>query len=500
MITTQSSRRSFIVQAAMASMALALLPHCKKKPTNPTEEKKNVIVIGAGIAGLAAAKTLKDSGHKVTIIEASERYGGRIQSVDMQGCRADFGASWIHGIKGNPLYELANSNAVTTKPTFYEPSYLFDIDGEDITASEWQIAENLLDKLVNLAYENMDISLEALLDLMTDDIYALSEKMQRVFYGAVRSEIEIPYAVDSSDISARALTTNDSFAGDDVIFPNGMQQLVDVLVQQIGIERMTYPGSKTVITHSEQTEIHYNTFVTKISYETDKVFVYTTSTSEIDPKRSCKACHSSGNASTLNHTSVFSADKVIVCVPLGMLKNNNIVFQPDLPTDKLAAINSLGIGTMNKVFLRFSENFWNTDGYFFQYLKQDSSKIIEFFSPTPTGQENIIVAVFAGRQARNIENIEDTDLQNLVMNDLRAMFGNDIPQPIEIQKTTWHTNKYSLGSYPHLKPGTHLSACDIIAHPLDNKVFFAGDACSSKYMATAHGAYISGVDAAESIV
>jgi monoamine oxidase len=395
----------------------------------------------------------------------------------MQGYKADFGASWLHGINGNPLYQLANENAIETEKTFYEPSYLFDVDGTEITANEWQQAEELLNQLVDLAYDNKDISLEELLELMEGDISSLSEKIQRVFYGAVRSEIEIPYAVDTADISARALTTNDSFPGNDVIFPNGMAQLTDVLADGL--------------------EIKYNTFVTKISYQNDKVFVYTTKTQEIDAKRSCKACHTNSNASIIDSVDVLSADKVIVALPPGMLKNNSVEFEPALPTEKLSAIGSLGIGTMNKVFLRFGEDFWNQDGYFFQYLKQDSSKIIEFFSPAPTGASNVIVAVFAGQQARSIEKMEDVDLQNLVMDDLKGMFGDDIPQPLEMQKTSWHTNKFSLGAYPHLKPGSKLSACDSIARPMGNKVFFAGDACSSKYMATAHGAYISGVDAAE---
>ena len=464
----------------MATMAIALMPHCKKKPVDPVKEKKDILVIGAGIAGLAAAKTLKNAGHNITILEASDRYGGRIQTMEMQGYSADFGASWLHGINGNPLYNLANSNAITTKPTFYEPSYLFDVDGSEIISDEWQQVEELLTQLVDLAYDNKDISLEELLELMESDISLLSEKMQRVFYGAVRSEIEIPYAVDTADISARALTTNDSFQGNDVIFPNGMAQLTNVLADGL--------------------EIKYNTFVSKISYEKEKVFVYTSKTQKIDPKRSCNACHTNSNASIIDSVDVLSADKVIVALPLGMLKNNNVEFEPSLPVEKLSAINSLGIGTMNKVFLRFGENFWNQDGYFFQYLKQDSSKIIEFFSPAPTGTLNIIVAVFAGQQARSIEKMEDTDLQNLVMDDLKGMFGDDIPQPLEMQKTAWHTNKYSLGAYPHLKPGADLSACNSIAKPLNNKVFFAGDATSKKYMATAHGAYISGIDAANAIM
>jgi monoamine oxidase len=225
--------------------------------------------------------------------------------------------------------------------------------------------------------------------------------------------------------------------------------------------------------------------------------VYTKTTNDIEAERSCVACHSGSDATLIETAGVLSADKVIVAVPLGMLKNKNIEFEPSLPKDKTTAINSLGIGTMNKVFLVFNENFWNQDGYFFQYLKQDSSKIIEFFSPTPTGTSNVIVAVFAGQQARSIERMDDSEVQNIIMNDLKGMFGDNIPQPLEMQKTSWHTNKYSLGAYPHLKPDSNLSACDNIASPLSNKVFFAGDACSSKYMATAHGAYISGLDAAE---
>jgi len=470
------SRRKFIAKAAMASLALAILPQCKKSSPQPGEPKE-FIVVGAGIAGLAAAAKIKNAGHKVTVIEASDRYGGRILSVEMEAYKADFGASWLHGISGNPLYKLANENAIETKNTYYEPSYWFDTDGTEITAEEWQKAEGLLDQLVDLAYDNKDISLEELIMLMESDISSQSEKTQRIFYGAVRSEIEIPYAVDAADISARALTTNDSFQGNDVIFPNGMAQLTEVLADGL--------------------EIKYNTFVTKISYEKDKVFVYAVKTQEIDPKRSCMACHSNSDASSINAVDVLSADKVIVALPLGMLKNNNVVFEPALTGEKLSAINSLGIGTMNKVFLRFAENFWHQDGYFFQYLKEDYSKTIEFFSPTPTGASNVIVAVFAGQQARSIEKMEDADLLDIVMGDLRGMFGNGIPQPLEMQKTSWHTNKYSLGAYPHLKPGSKLSACDSIAGPLNNKVFFAGDACSSKYMSTAHGAYISALDAAE---
>jgi len=472
------SRRVFLSQTALAAMGLLFLSHCKKKSTD-TSPKQDILVIGAGIAGLAAAKTLMNAGHNVSVLEADNRFGGRIKTVEMGNYSADFGASWIHGINGNPLYKLAGENALITKPTFYNPSYIFDIDGQEITSGEWKIIEKKLEDLYKLAYDNFGSSLQDLLHLMEPDLN-LSDKLRRVFFGGVRSEIEIPYAVDAKDIAAKALTTNDSFPGKDVVFQKGMGGLTTALAQGLNIR--------------------YNSFVTKVAYAGDKVNVYTKMPADIDPKRSCTACHSGANAGLLNHENIYTADKVVVALPLGMLKNQNIVFDPVLPAEKLSAIDSLGIGTMNKVFLKFDQQFWNEEGYFFEYLKENHSKIIEFFSPTPTGANNVIVAVLAGQQARSIEKMEDTAVAHLVMEDLKGMFGNNIPQPTSMQKTAWHTNPFSLGSYPHLKPGADLSACDKIAKPLLNKLFFAGDASSSKYMATAHGAYLSGISAANSIM
>jgi len=96
--------------------------------------------------------------------------------------------------------------------------------------------------------------------------------------------------------------------------------------------------------------------------------------------------------------------------------------------------------------------------------------------------------------------MSDTEVETLVMNDLRGMFGDDIPAPIGMLRTAWHGNSLSLGSYPHLKPERKMDACDIIAENLSKRVFFAGDYVIQEYLATAHGAYISGRRAAQQII
>ncbi len=481
-------RRHFLQKASIVTAGLLLpsvLMNCVKEyredksPSPSSGIDLKVLVLGAGMSGLAAASLLKSKGVDVQVIEASSRYGGRIDSVDFEGYIADCGASWIHGISGNPLYSLANENAITTRTTYYEPSYIFDMDGTDITEEEWNTIKPYLDQLSDIACENQELSLQGVLEIIAPQLN-LNERLMRLFYGAVRSEIEIPYAIDAADISARALCVNDSFPGNDVIFPSGMHQLTDVLAKNL--------------------DIIYNTFVVKIDYSDEKVKVYTKKYADVPGERACNACHDSSNASTVIHDQMYVADKVIVALPPEMLKNENVVFSPPLPASKKSALGGLEMGVMNKVFLKFENTFWSEDGYFLEILKENHSEVIEFFNPVPVGAENILVAVLSGYHAKSIESLTDDEVRELVMNDLRGMYGENIPQPVAIHRTAWHTNPLSLGCYPHLKPGYSMDVCDAIARSIQNQVFFAGDASTKKYMATAHGAYISGRDAAQEIL
>ena len=323
------------------------------------------------------------------------------------------------------------------------------------------------------------MSLEGILAIIAPQLN-LNERLTRLFYGALRSEIEIPYAVDAKDISARALLTEDSFDGDDVIFPSGMHQLTDVL--------------------AKDADIIYNTFVFKIDFSGSKIRIFTKKYEEVPEDRSCNACHNATNAVNITHDNIFEADKIVIALPMEMLKNGIISFVPSLPEEKQNALNGLQMGTMNKIFLKFEECFWNEDGFFLELLKNDHSHIIEFFNPVAVGEENILVGVLAGYHAKSIEYMSDEEVTELAMAELKGMYGEDIPQPVAIQRTAWHTNPLSLGCYPHLKPGFAMDICDTIAQPINDKVFFAGDSTSKNYLATAHGAYISGQRAAKEIM
>ena len=123
-------RRRRFLQAAGLSTA-ALLAACNRPPTT---ERRQVIVIGAGIAGLAAARTLADRGHDAVLLEARDRIGGRIWTSRWSDAAIDLGASWIHGVDGNPIAELARAVGVRTVATTYENSSDYGTDGGRSTA------------------------------------------------------------------------------------------------------------------------------------------------------------------------------------------------------------------------------------------------------------------------------------------------------------------------------------------------------------------------------
>lgn len=120
------SRRQ-IFKGALLALVSSLL--WKSQRLEAKESQGNILVIGAGMAGISAAKELQSRGFKVTVLEARDRLGGRIWTDHSLGTPIDLGASWIHGIKGNPIWELAQKYQIPTSPTSYEKDIKYDTQG-----------------------------------------------------------------------------------------------------------------------------------------------------------------------------------------------------------------------------------------------------------------------------------------------------------------------------------------------------------------------------------
>ena len=142
-------RRKFIKDSINGLPIILLAPTILASSCNDNESSdakgKSVIIVGAGISGLSAAKKLKEKGFNVTVIEAQEKVGGRLRTNRNLGIAFDEGASWIHGINGNPVTTLAQQAGMNTYETIDDQADAsYDIGGVKRNSSVYQNAEDEL--------------------------------------------------------------------------------------------------------------------------------------------------------------------------------------------------------------------------------------------------------------------------------------------------------------------------------------------------------------------
>lgn len=414
------------------------------------------IVIGAGIAGLAAARALHSKGAAVVIVEGRNRVGGRVwTSSSTQGVPLDLGASWIEGINGNPMSALARRFNVPTVVTDFDNKLLYEAGGRKLEhaeiikiASGYQSAlgqvETFRTRLENK--DSPDISLGAGFDRVLTN-RALSRQERATFDYSINTEIELDYGADVTDLSLFQWDQDSAFGGEYVLFPGGYHQIVKGLARNL--------------------DIRLNQTVERIEYDRVGVTV-TTNQGE------------------------FKGQRAILTLPLGVLKRGDVTFVPPLPERKLAAIRRLGMGTLNKTYLRFPRVFWSKEHDRIGYVSARKGEWTEWLNVFKYSGQPILLAFNGGEYGRRIEQSSDRAIVDAAMRVLRTIHGSSIPDPEEALITRWTSDAFARGSYSCIPPGASGSDYDALAEPVQDRLFFAGEATSRKYPATVPGAFLSG--------
>jgi len=428
-------------------------------PPGSDSHKADVLVLGAGIAGLAAARSLVDNGFSVIVLEGRERIGGRMWTDTSLGVPLDLGASWIHGVKGNPITELAREFGVQTLPSDYDNAILYDFDGRAMSDSEYADMEELFESIyseVEKMQENTDddMSLQRAFDHVISNRKLSAEELRRFnFY--VLQEISLEYGADPDDLSLWEWDQDEDFDGHDVVFPKGYNQITDALAKGL--------------------DLRLGETVTNISYGPGGVDVETS-------------------------YGVYSADKVIVTFPLGVLKQGTVRFDPPLPASKRSAIERLEMGVLNKVYLKFSEAFWDEGVEGISHLGKRNGEWCDWLSFLPYTHEPVLLAFHGGAKGFALEELSDEEIIDGAMKTLRVIYGDVIPQPEGYVITRWGKDPFAFGSYSHIPPFASGGDLDALFEAVGDVLFFAGEATNREYPATVHGAYLSGVAAAEKII
>jgi monoamine oxidase len=366
-----------------------------------------IIVIGAGMAGLAAARTLVDAGRKVIVLEARARLGGRLHtSARWRDAPVDLGATWIHGDSGaNPIASLAERIGARTATTSFDASLAFGSDGRRLNAAERAGVAALRDEIREAVSRIQDSSQEqSLADAIhggTDYAERSAAEQAQIDY-LINTTYEHEYGAAAGALSALWFDDDSRFDGDESLFLDGYRVLTDHLAQGI--------------------DVRLEHVVASIAYGEDAVAVTT-------------------------ERGVIHGQCAVVTLPLGVLQSDQVRFDPPLPAGKRQAIAQLGMGVLNKCFLRFESAFWDAQADWINYIPPGArpGQWAEWVSlARPTGQP-ILLGFNAAQFGVQIEAWSDAQIVADAMATLRTMFGNAIPDPIDWQITRWGADPFARG-------------------------------------------------------
>jgi monoamine oxidase len=419
-------------------------------------KQKHVIVIGAGLSGLAAAKKLIEAGISVTVLEAQEKIGGRTRTdrTSIIGIPFDEGASWIHGTNHkNPIMKLVKHSQSTTIDSNEDSSVIYDIGGKEYKDKDFDKAET---KFMNI-HENLYKKGKANKSYETIfNEYYPSYKNDRLFKFFLSTYVSGTEG-DADKLSSTLYDEGEEFGENEKFITNGYDTIPNYLANT---------GNIT---------IKCNERVSSIDYTGETIIIQ----------------HTSGSS---------EADYVLITVPLGVLKSKTITFIPSLPTNKLTAIESVGMCCMNKFILQWERTFWDNE-LFIVYTPEVRDRYCYFINMNKfhKNSNTLMTAAYAdyGRQTESMS--DETIIQNIMMH-LQDIYGKNIPQPKTMVRTRWYTNENSYGSYSYPTIQTKMNHFHHLATNINQQLFFAGEHTNAQYFGTTHGAYLSGIREADNII
>ncbi|XP_034285126.1 lysine-specific histone demethylase 2 isoform X2 [Pantherophis guttatus] len=391
---------------------------------------KSVIVVGAGPAGLAAARQLQNFGIKLGI--KMHKIGEKCDLIQEGGRITD--------------------PAIDKRMDFHFNSIL------DVVAN-WRKDKS----------QHQDIPLGDKIQ----EIYKVFIQESGIQFNELEEKVlqfhvsNLEYACGSNlhEVSARSWDHNEFFAqfsGDHTLLSSGYSALMEKLAEGL--------------------DIRLNVPVCRIDYSGEEVKV------------------------TTKDGTLWTAQKVLVAVPLTILQKPAIQFNPALSDRKMKAINSLGTGVIEKIALQFPYRFWESKiqgADYFGHIPPNSSKrglFSVFYDMDPQRKCSVLMSVITGDAVRAIRNLDDKEVLQQCMAVLRELFKEqEVPDPVKYFITRWSKDPWIQMAYSFVKTGGSGEAYDILAEDIQGKIFFAGEATNRHFPQTVTGAYLSGVREASKI-
>ena len=435
---------------------LGILVGCSgSEPVDAVPSVDHVLVIGAGIAGLTAARALHEDGISVTVLEARDRLGGRAWTENVGGASVELGAWFFHGIDQSPLADFADAQEIAyTAYSGAEDGVIWDqTTGGPVSQAQSALLDSawigFFQDLPQVRAElGPSADAESGIEYWIEQQRWLPVGQRLAAYGLQDILIEVMNGSPADQTSLEWLFEGPSISGGDHVLPGGYSSWVDALAEGVSVEQ-------------EQV-------VTNIAVHEEGVTVTTT-------------------------TDTWSGSHVLVTVPLGVLKAGSIAFDPPLPQAKQVAIDQLDMGNVERVVLRFDTQWWAAGDVFFVSEDQDG-RFPTIMDLTEDIGVPTLVALYGGRYSRAIQNTNtDAEIVADLMDVLAEVNGAPPPTPSASTVTHWTTDPFSRGSYSYIPVGATDASFAALAEPVGSRLLFAGEATSFSYYQTAHGALLTGL-------
>lgn len=403
----------------------------------------DVVIIGAGAAGLAAAHQLKAAGRRAIVLEARDRVGGRAFTDASLGPAYDAGAMFIHWAERNPWVQIARDLGIATPGESWGGGFKVFADGRPMADADRQRRRGAFGqidrRLETVDLTQRDLSVKELLGDLGPDLSQIAS-----------SGLLLSIGEESDRISARDYQR--LWAGDDLVVPSGYGNLV--------------------ARHGAGLDIRLNQPVSEIRWDGSGVAVTTPS-------------------------GTLRAAACIVTVPVGVLKAGAIRFTPDLPARTRDALDGIGMGALTKIALKVEgDRFGITPGT--SFLEAGSPNRLMNFDLFPEDKD-LIIAYCGGDHARELSAAGPDAARAHLTTLLGTMLGADIGKAITgVSFPAWWTDPFARGSYSVCLPGRE-AAREQLAEPIGGRLFIAGEATAGGGAMTVGGATLAGRAAAAAV-
>ena len=407
----------------------------------------DVIIIGAGAAGLSAAKELARIGLTYTVVEGSHRIGGRAYSEEIApGVWFDLGCAWLVGGADNPFVAIADELGITLSKDksdlFEEENHRFQRNGEPLNEDQRAACLRFYDD----SYKAITAAAKQGQDVAVSDVFDMDDEYAAPYLCGVASawgkDIDLVSSADYASATG-----------------------------ELGFQALHGYGN-LVAAWGADVAVSLNTRVERIDWSGPGVTVET-------PK------------------GALAGRIALSTVSTGILASGDIQFTPGLPDWKTEAINGLPMGTENKMGVYFDTDVFGADGRGHYSTWNDDGNAAKI-DVSVMGLNTAAVFV-GGRYGVWLEKQGQQACHDFAVDRVADIFGHDIRKQVNRSiVTAWSTETWTRGSWACAQPGQAYQRANL-QRPVDERLFFAGEATVCGGQGTCHGAYQSGIQAAKEI-